>query len=295
MQGSRKKAKLSRGHKLSSTSNPEPYAGKKLSSTKFEVTDRLLQDHYDGLELRPSSTGLLPSTIISEPDNSYFNEIAYSYQQGHLWLRQQVRLQSPIQENTTYEVSGTIEEIYPKRNRNVVHYGIKLIHPDGTVAAFSNHHQSFLSDKITGTSVEFRKPQDKPGARKFQVPQGHAIGELTRTVTREMCGIYFHGDANYHTNQESARKLGFEDVVVGGRMTLAYTARVLEDFFGEQWWNSGELDLKFTNPVWCDDVVTVKGRLLGPHPTRSEALHCFVWIEKKDGTIALVADASVLA
>ena len=280
---------------MSSISHQEPYVGKELSLTKFEVTDQLLQDHYNGLELRPSSTGLLPSTIISEPDNAYFREIAYSYQQGHLWLRQQVRLRNPLQKNTTYEVSGLIEEIYPKRNRNVVHYGIKLTQPDGEIAAFSNHHQSFLSNKITGTSVEFRKPQEKPGARKFQIPDGHEIGELTRTITREMCGIYFHGDANYHTNQESARELGFEDVVVGGRMTLAYTARVLEDFFGEQWWTSGELDLKFTNPVWCDDVVTVKGRLLGSHPTRAEALHCFVWIEKENGTIALVADASVLA
>jgi acyl dehydratase len=280
---------------LSSADKPIPYVGKKLSSTVFEITDRLIQDHYDGLELEPSSTGLLPSTIMSEPDNSYFNEIAYSYQQGHLWLRQQVRLHSPIKKNTAYGVSGKIEEIYPKRNRNVVHYGIKLTQSDGKVVAYSNHHQSFLSSKITGPSVEFRKPQEKPGARKFEVPKGHSIGELTRTVTREMCGIYFHGDANYHTNQESARKLGFEDVVVGGRMTLAYTARVLEDFFGVQWWNSGELDLKFTNPVWCDDVVTVKGRLLGPHPTRSEALHCFVWIEKNDGTVVLVANASVKA
>ncbi|MXW53029.1 MAG: MaoC family dehydratase [Gammaproteobacteria bacterium] len=280
---------------MSSTDSPEPFVGKELSTTRFEVTDQLLQDHYHGLELSPSSTGLLPSTIISEPDNAYFREIAYSYQQGHLWLRQQMRLLSPLRKNTTYKVSGTIEEIYPKRNRNVVHYGIKLTQPNGEIAAFSNHHQSFLSNKMTGNSVEFRKPMDKPGARKFQVPEGHGIGELTRTITREMCGIYFHGDANYHTNKESAQSLGFEDVVVGGRMTLAYTARVLEDFFGEQWWSSGELDLKFTNPVWCDDVVTVKGRLLGPHATRSEALHCFVWIEKNDGAIALVADASVLA
>ncbi|MCY3884378.1 MAG: MaoC family dehydratase [Gammaproteobacteria bacterium] len=176
-----------------------------------------------------------------------------------------------------------------------MHYGIAIAQPDGTVAALSNHHQSFLSQELEGSSVEFRSPKEKPGAREFHVPDGHEIGEMTRTITREMCGTYFHGDANYHTNQESAKELGFQDVVVGGRMTLAYTARLLEDFFRENWWTSGELDLKFTNPVWCDDTVTVKGRLLGPHPTRLEALSCFVWIEKSNGTIALVADASILA
>lgn len=280
---------------MSTHIHQEPYAGKELSTTTFEVSARLLQDHYAGLKLTPSTTGLLPSTIISEPDNAYFREVAYSYQHGHLWLRQQIRLRSPMQIDREYEVTGSIKEIYAKRNRNVVHYGIKITQPDGAIAAFSNHHQSFLSNKISGNTVQFRAPTEKAGAREFQVPKGHDIGELTRTITREMCGTYFHGDANYHTNQESARELGFEDVVVGGRMTLAYAARVMENFFGERWWTSGELDLKFTNPVWCDDTITVKGKLLGAHPTRSEALQCFLWVEKDNGTIALVADASVLA
>ncbi|MCY3884379.1 MAG: hypothetical protein OXG24_05615 [Gammaproteobacteria bacterium] len=97
---------------MSSVKRQDPYTGKKLTTTEFEVTDRLLHDHYDGLELSPSSTGFLPSTIISEPDNAYFQEIAYSYQQGHLWMRQQIRLRAPIQQNTTYQVTGSIEEIY---------------------------------------------------------------------------------------------------------------------------------------------------------------------------------------
>lgn len=274
---------------------PEPYVGKILSTKKFVVTDELLQDYYLGLDLGPTKSQLLPSALVGEPDNSYFAEIAYPYQTGHLWLRQQLKLHTPLEKGIAYEVSGSIEEIYTKRNRNVVHYGIAVCEPDGTRAVESNHHQSFLAEAITGTSVEFRKPKDMPGARRFEIPKGQEFGGLNRTVTREMCGIFFHGDQNYHTSKSSAQQLGFEDVVVGGRMTLAYTSRVLEDFFGRQWWTSGELDLKFTNPVWCDDDLCIRGVVTGAHPTRDEALHCCVWIEKQDGTIALVADASVLA
>ena len=273
----------------------EPYVGKVLSTKRFTVTDHLLHDYYEGLDLAPSKTGLLPSTIVSEPDNGYFNEIAYPYQTGHLWLRQQLKLRKPLTKGTNYSVAGTIKQIYPRRNRNVVHYQVDITEPDGTHTVFSHHHQSFLSETLTGKSVEFRKPTAKPGARKFSIPNGQEIGELYRTITREMCGIYFHGDANYHTDKASAQRLGFEDVVVGGRMTLAYSARVLEDFFGQQWWTSGELDLKFTNPVWCDDEICVRGVVTGADANRPEALHCFVWIEKHDGTIAVVADASVLA
>ncbi|MCY4142272.1 MAG: MaoC family dehydratase [Gammaproteobacteria bacterium] len=273
----------------------EPYVGKSLSEKTFVVTDGLLHDFYLGLDLPPLAAGLVPTAIVGEPDNSYFTEIAYPYQTGHLWLRQQLKLYMPMEKDITYEVNGSIEEIYTKRDRNVVHYGITVSDSDGTKMVESNHHQSFLAEAISGNSVEFRKPKDKPGARRFEVPQGQEFGGLHRKVTREMCGVFFHGDQNYHTSKSSAQQLGFDDVVVGGRMTLAYTSRVLEDFFGSHWWRSGELDLKFTNPVWCDDDLYVRGVVTGPHPTRTEALHCRVWIEKQDGTIALVADASVLA
>ncbi len=279
----------------SDPTNSGPYEGKTLSTRTFTITERLLDDHYRGLDLQPSQSGLIPSTLASEPDNGYFTEIAYPYQKGHLWLRQQVRLHKPMKEGASYIVNGHIKEIYRKRNRNVVHYEIAVSEADGSISIHSNHHQSFLAEELEGESVAFRKPNEKPGARQFRIPEGQEFGGLTKTITREMCGIYFHGDANYHTNQESAQQLGFTDVVVGGRMTMAYAARVLEDFFGESWWNGGEMDLKFTNPVWCDDELRIRGVVTGPHATRQEALDCFVWIEKHDGTIALIAEASVLA
>lgn len=278
---------------MSSTTYVEPFVGKELSAQRFQVTDTLLSDHYEGLELDESETGLLPSTLGSEPDNSYFREIAYRYQIGHLWLRQQLALSLPITKDKTYTVSGQIEEIYPRRNRNVVHYSMNVVDESNELAIRTDHHQSFLREEIQGDSVEFRKPDQKPGARKFIIPEGETFGGLKRVITREMCGTYFHGDANYHTDKASAEELGFEDVVVGGRMTLAYTARILEDRFLDAWWNGGTLDLKFTNPVWCDDQITVNGVILPPTGENSELTRAFVWIAKQDGTIAVVADASV--
>ena len=272
-----------------------PYSGKPLSTKQFKISEWLLEDHYQGLDLQPSSTGLLPSTISSEVDNGYFGEIAYPYQKGHLWLRQQLYLHQPMHEDITYQVSGSIEEIYTKRNRRVVHYGIDFFSENEELSVGSHHHQSFLSKKIEDERVQLRAPASKPGTRTFQVPEGKRFGGLVRTISREMCGVYFHGDANYHTNQQSAQQLGFEDVVVGGRMTLAYVAHVLEEYFGTAWWYSGALDLKFTNPVWCADKLQINGVFTGSDPVRENALHCFVWIEKANGSIAVVAEASVLA
>ena len=47
-------------------------------------------------------------------------------------------------------------------------------------------------------------------------------------------------------------------------MTLAYTTHILEERFGDAWWQSGALDLKFTNPTWPNDDITARGVDTGP-------------------------------
>ena len=128
--------------------------------------------------------------------------------------------------------------------------------------------------------------------RKFIKPKGLEFRSETHVISKEMCGIFFHGDANYHTDETSANQLGFADIVVGGRMTMAYVGHELERYFGDLWWSTGRLDLKFTNPVWCDDKITVCGVEHETQPYQDRR-SIFVWLEKSDGTIAIVADASI--
>ena len=102
---------------------------------------------------------------------------------------------------------------------------------------------------------------------------------------------------NYHTNREESKKLGFGDVVVGGRMTMAYAAHILEERFGAVWWTSGRLDMKFTNPVWPNDTVIARGVMTGPlqdEQDEPERRGAFVWLTKPDETIVLIANASVV-
>ena len=108
-----------------------------------------------------------------------------------------------------------------------------------------------------------------------------------------MCGVFFHGDANYHTDQKASAELGFRDVVVGGRMTMAYAARILEERFGEAWWRGGSFDLKFTNPVWANDTVIARGVVTGQDAADADRTRAFVWLTKPDETVVLVANVTV--
>lgn len=272
----------------------DPYVGKSLSTNRFIIDDTLLSDYHTGLNLETALNGEVPAMIATGVDNGYFAEIAFPYQIGHLWMRQEWELHRPLERDYGYHVTGEITDIYDKRDRQVVKYRVDLLDDDEELVIRTHHHQSFLRERISGESVELRDPTKKPGARKFIVPAGERFGGLETTITKEMCGIFFHGDANYHTDDEAAKELGFQRVVVGGRMTMAYAGTVLESYFGDTWAKSGKLDLKFTNPCWCDDLVTVHGVELAEqtNPNRREA---FLWMQKPDESIVYVAEASVAA
>lgn len=271
----------------------EPFIGKKLRQQTLTVTEALLDDYYNGLKLERPRDGAVPTTLASGPDGAYFSDIAFSYQVGHLWMRQGWDNVAPLTVGMKYVSDGEIVDIYDHRDRRVVHYVTALRDAGGSTVLRTYHHQSFLREPSSTGSVEFRDPTKKPGARKFVVPEGTRFGGLQRTITVAMCGTFFHGDANYHTDKAQSKALGFRDVVVGGRMTMPLAAHVLEQHFGHAWWTSGKFDLKFTNPVWADDTVTAHGVDTGPLADAAGRRGAFVWVEKADGTIALIMTASV--
>jgi len=272
----------------------DPTVGKILPDKDFTVTDALLEDYYEGLKLDRGPFDLgetpVPSMIAADADN-YFSESAFHQQRGHLWMRQEWTFAKPLQRNEVYVTRGRIEDIYRKRDRTLVNTAVTVMDLHGVEILTLNHHQSFLLDAPV-EEVQFRDPNKKAGRRKFIVPEGEPLAGFERDITLEMCGQYFHGSKSYHTDLKASRKLGFRDVVVGGRMTMSYIGHLLDGHFGDRWFQSGQLDVKFTNPCWPNDHISIKGVATGPSaedPTRESV---FAWIEKDDGTIILIAVAS---
>ena len=272
------------------TPHKDPIVGQALDSLDFEVTEAMLTNYYDGLGLQRTPGSPIPSMVASAADD-FHSQSRFDQERGHLWTRQEWDLRAPLRPGVAYEAHGRIEDIYRRRNRTVVITAMTLVDPDGAIVAASNHHQSFLLDD---DEVRLRHPAEKEGARTFTVPAGTPLQELDVTVSLEMCGQYFHGLRHYHTDLAASQELGFEEVVVGGRMTMSYVGHLLERHFGEPWWTSGWLDLKFTNPVWPDDHLVVKGVDTGSSLADPGRRDVFAWIEKDDGSVAVVANASCL-
>lgn len=278
----------------SRTEYEEPTIGKVLSDLPFEVTEGLLEDYFEGLALDrgPFDRGETPvPCMIAGAADNYFLETRYLQDRGHLWMRQEWAFFKPLVRGERYVTHGRIEDIYKKRDRTVVNTAVTLVDSSNETVLSANHHQSFLLDEPVD-QVQFRDPKKKEGARKFIVPEGDPVAGFERTITLEMCGQYFHGNRSYHTDLEASKALGFRDVVVGGRMTMSYVGHLLDNHFGERWFQSGRLDLKFTNPVWPNDHISVKGIATGSAADDPSRDAVFAWIEKDDGTIVLIANAS---
>lgn len=277
----------------------EPYAGKDLGSRNFLYSDSLRDHYFEGLGIDPSwyeakADGLAaPAMIVGDVDDG-FRGSRFKNAFGNLWMRQEWQWHDAILPRTDYHITSKILDIYDWRNRTVVKQEVNLFDDEEKLVARGVHHQSYLLSQSTG-KVELRDPKKKEGVRKFEIPAGDMIEPVDRTIDLEMCGVFFHGNKNYHTDKQASEDIGFEEVVVGGKMTMSLIGDMLEKHFNDGFSKAGTLDIKFTNIVWPNDHVTAKGVIVD---TASEndvnRTHLDVWMEKDDGTVVIVGKASAL-
>ena len=278
------------------------YAGKNLGSRTFSTTDEMLANYYDGLEVEDNyySAGSIydqavaPTMTLTEVDTG-FRGAGMPNNFGNLWIRQQWEINSPIIPGQEYNVTSKVLDIYDHRNRDIVLQQVSLWSPDGELMAQGRHHQSYMQDQTSGR-VALRDPKAKGGVRTFNVPDGEFVEGSSHAISLEMCGTFFHGNANYHTNIDAANELGFDEVVVGGRMTMSYVGDLLDRHFGKAWYEGGKIDLKFTNITWPGDSVIPKAVVTDETVVDGEKrANVAVWVEKEDGTVVIVGTASVKA
>ena len=79
---------------------------------------------------------------------------------------------------------------------------------------------------------------------------------LTKHVTQDDMTLY-SGPGNIHSDVEVARRTGLDAPIAQGMQTLAFASELMTRVHGDQWLERGELSVKFTKPVFAEDVVTV--------------------------------------
>lgn len=266
---------------------PEPHVGQVLPSRSWTVTPELVATYRGGLDVEPRPD--VPQMLANQAEVT----LLFSQQKGHLWLRQEWEFDQPLRMNVPYTMEQRVVDIYPRRERTILLMESVLRDPAGRRVSVQRHHQSFLLDNPPTGEVQLRDPASKEGAGRPAPEMEQEIATLERTVSLEMCGEFFHGTRNYHSDETASRELGFRNVVVGGRMTMGYVGELLDAALGERWSRGGRLLVKFTNVLWPNETIQVRVGLGGPDADDASREIVLARVEKADGTVVLVAEGSV--
>jgi acyl dehydratase len=217
---------------------------------------------------------------------------------GNLHAKQEWELFHPIMVGDEITARSQIIDRYGKRDRDYVVNEVSVFGGDGRLLNRGRTHQSFLRRRTGEDQVVVDKDREKRGDRKFEVVDGDVLEELAapaREISIEMCQKFSGPQKSYHNDVESARALGFPDIVVQGMMSLCFISEMMTKRFGRGWYQGGRMNVNLVNVVWQGETITARGLVRSSTPEGPYSrLMVDVWCEKGDGTKVVVGTASGL-
>jgi hypothetical protein len=193
---------------------------------------------------------------------------------------------------------STIVERYAKRGRDYVVNETDLFDAQGRLLVRGRTYQSFLPPKDAegeGFVVDEQTAKKKEPRPPFPTATGAELEPAVHTVDQRRCWMFSGPGANYHTDREQAKKLGFPNIVVQGMMSTCFVSQVMQRRFGMGWIVGGKMSAKLTNVLWVDETVRAHARVREETPEGSGTrVHCDVWVEKDDGTRTVIGTASAV-
>ena len=285
-------------------SNNEIYVGRYYGQHQYDVTADAIRHYCESVaveeslftERSPYDAAVAPPLMLHS-DVYAFGGWYLPYIYGNLHARQEWQFFSPALAGVSLTTTSTIVDRYVKRDREYVVNEINYFAEDGKPVLRGRTHQSFLMDKEKRDTVVDKK-REKGSGRRFEVGEGEVVEELSgpeKVISLEMCQKFSGPGKNYHNDVESAKALGFPDIVVQGMMPLCFVADMLAERFGAGLYTGGKMDINLVNVLWQGDKVRARGvvqELLKEGDAQRAQMQ--VWCEKEDGTKVVIGRASAL-
>ena len=110
---------------------------------------------------------------------------------------------------------------------------------DGRLLVRGRTHQSFLPPKDDqegeGFVVDEATAKSKAKAERppFPTATGEDLKSIDHAIDQRRCWMFSGPGANYHTDAEQAKKLGFPRIVVQGMMSTCFVSQIMHERFGD--------------------------------------------------------------
>ena len=277
------------------------FVGRHCGSNLYEASRKVVDFYADALDDRHAlQERYAPPLLYHSECYEFVGEWYLKNLFGNLHGRQDWFLFEPIPVGAPVRTRSTIIERYHRRGRDWVVNETDVCHAEtGQLLVRGQTHQSFLPPKddqeAGGFVVDEKTAKKKAAPPPFPTATGPELASLSKTIDDRRCWMFSGPGANYHTDREQAKKLGFPTIVVQGMMSTCFVSELMQNHFGMGWLRGGRMSVKLTNVLWVDESVTVHGRIKDEVPEGTGTrVHCEVWVDKTDGTRILVGDASAL-
>jgi len=279
--------------------------GRHCGGHEYDITREVVDFYVDALDdHHPLYAELAPPLLHHSECYKVLGEWYLKNLFGNLHARQDWELFAPVRIGSRVRTRSTIVDRYAKRGRDYVVNETDLVDAaDGRLLVRGRTHQSFLPPKREGGDAGFvvdrgtakQKEEAREPRAPFPTATGPELAAVHKKIDQRRCWMFSGPAANYHTDAEQARRLGFPNIVVQGMMSTCFAAQVMLDAFGRGFLEGGRMSLKLTNVLWVDEAVTARARVRERtrEGTRTR-VHCEVWVDKDDGTRILLGDASAL-
>ena len=93
---------------------------------------------------------------------------------------------------------------------------------------------------------------------------GDALPEVVKHLSQEKINLYAEavGDFNpIHVDASFAKQTAFGGTIAHGMLILAYVSEMMTLAFGESWFSTGKLAVRFKSPARSTDTITVTGKV----------------------------------
>lgn len=280
------------------------FVGRFCGSNQYDITPKVVDFYCDALDdHHPAYREYAPPLLHHSECYKFVGEWYLKNLFGNLHAQQDWELYSPVPAQGRVRSVSTIVDRYEKRGRNYVLNETDLFdEADGRLLIRGRTHQSFLPEKSGEPDpkgdefvVDQTSAQKKVPRAPFPTATGDDLISFDKTIDQRRCWMFSGPGANYHTDHEQARKLGFPKIVVQGMMSTCFVSQVMHEAFETGWVQGGRMSLKLTNVLWVDEHVTVHGKVREESAEGDATrVHCDVWVEKDDGTRVGLGTASAL-
>jgi acyl dehydratase len=251
-------------------------------------------DHPWYRQASPFGGPLVPATFLHfrafEHNPGWFPENQY----GTLFAGISLDWSRPLLAGERTRSHAWVSEIQRKGQRWHITCDVDVYDHADRIALRTRTTQTFLVDDDYRGVVRSKADQRPPRPSRLGSRGTTTMEPLHKHVTEDMCAAFFGGSKNYHTDAEESSKMGFDDIVVGGPMSVCYIGDMLTKNLGASLFSGGRLAIRFVDILWPNmEISVVGGQAEQPVSELGRQRYAFdLEVQDPTGRVTVIADGS---